>query len=63
MIRYVYDGPVYVFQTLVSSCWHGETMAKSESKAKSNLLYLFKTQNHRMPGAKISFPGQIKMIG
>ena len=63
MNKYSYDGPVMEFDRLIANRWHGETMAKSESKAKSNLLYQFKTQNHRMPGAKISFPGQIKMIG
>ena len=63
MNKYSYDGPVMEFDRLIANQWHGETMAKSESKAKNNLIYQFKIQNHRIPGTKISFPGQIKMIG
>lgn len=63
MNKYSYDGPVMEFDRLIANRWHGETMAQSEAKAKSNLIYQFKKQHHRMPGAKISFPGQVKMIG
>ena len=63
MNKYSYDGPVMEFDRLIANRWYGETMAQSEAKAKSNLIYQFKKQYHRMPGTKISFPGQVKMIG
>lgn len=60
--KYVYEGPVMMFNTLVADRWKGETMAPSESKARSNLAYQFKTQNNRMAWSKYSLPGKIKMI-
>lgn len=60
MIRYVYDGPVYVFQTLVSSSWHGETMADTEKKARSNLTYQYKQQTGRARTAKVRLTGDVK---
>lgn len=60
MIRYVYDGPVYVFQTLVTSCWHGETMADTEKKARSNLTYQYKKQTGRARTAKVRLTGDVK---
>ena len=42
MHKYVYDGPVMMFGVCVMNSWHGETMAVSESKARSNLAYQFK---------------------
>lgn len=60
--KYVYEGPVTMFNTLVTDRWKGETMAPSESKARSNLAYQFKTQNNRVAGSKYSLPGKIKMI-
>ena len=60
--KYVYDGPVMVFNTLVADHWKGETMAPSEQKARSNLTYQFKTKNNRVVGSKITLPGKIKMV-
>lgn len=60
--KYVYDGPVMMFDTLVAERWKGETMAPTESKARSNLTYQFKTQNNRLPGSRYSLPGKIKMV-
>lgn len=60
--KYVYEGPVMMFNTLVTDRWKGETMAPSESKDRSNLAYQFKTQNNRVAGSKYSLPGKIKMI-
>jgi hypothetical protein len=60
--KYVYDGPVLAFDTLIADHWKGETMAPSKQKARSNLIYQFKTKNNRIVGTKITLPGEIKMV-
>ena len=60
--KYAYDGPVLVFDTLVADRWKGETMAPNARKARSNLSYQFKKQNNRMPGVKVTLPGEVKMV-
>ena len=42
--KYSYDGPVMFFDKLVADHWKGETIAPSESKARSNLVYQAKTK-------------------
>ena len=59
--QYTYDGPVMEFDRLLADHWKGETMAPSEKKARSNLIYQFKKQNSRIVGTKITLPGKIKM--
>lgn len=60
--KYIYDGPVMLFDTCVADHWKGETVAPSESKARSNLTYQFKKKNNRIVGTKITLPGKIKMV-
>lgn len=60
--KYVYDGPVMIFDRLVADHWKGETIAPSEKKARSNLTYQFKRQNNKIAGSRVSLPGQIKMV-
>ena len=60
--KYVYDGPVKEFDTIVADHWKGETMAPTETKAKSNLAYQFKKANNRAPRSKISLPGKCVMV-
>ena len=60
--KYMYDGPVLVFNTLVADRWKGETMAPNARKARSNLSYQFKKQSNRMPGVKVTLPGEVKMV-
>lgn len=60
--KYSYDGPVLEFNTCVANHWKGETMAPSESKARSNLTYQYKKQNNRLSGTKVTLPGKIKMV-
>ena len=60
--KYAYDGPVMEFDRLIADHWKGETMAPSKQKARSNLIYQFKTKNNRIVGTKITLPGDIKMI-
>lgn len=63
MPKYKYEGPVMMFDTCIMNQWKGETVAVSESKAKSNLAYQFKKQNNRIAGSNISLPGKLKQIG
>ncbi len=60
--KYVYEGPVMVFDQLVTDRWKGETIAPSEKKARSNLTYQFKKQNNRIVSNKVILPGKIKMV-
>lgn len=58
--RYTYEGPVMEFDRLICSKWKGETVAESESKARSNLVYQFKKEAKRLPSARIKLHGQIR---
>ena len=60
--KYVYDGPVMEFNTCVADHWKGETVATSESKAKSNLAYQYKKKNNRIAGTRVTLPGKIVMV-
>ena len=62
MPKYIYDGPVMEFNTCIDDHWKGETIAPTEKKARSNLIFQFKKNNQRIPGSKISLPGNLKMI-
>ena len=62
MHKYVYDGPVMIFDTCVADHWKAETMADSEKKARSNLAYQFKKKNNRVTGTKVTLPGKIKVV-
>lgn len=63
MTKYAYDGPVLEFDTCVASHWKGETMAISESKARSNLAYRYKKKNNRIPSTKVTLPGKLVVVG
>lgn len=63
MTLYVYDGPVLEFDKIIANCWHGETRATSEAKARTNLAYQFKMEYGRVPRSKIALPGKIKAEG
>lgn len=60
--KYIYDGPVMEFNNLIAERWKGETMALSEKKARSNLIYKFKINNNRVASSKITLPGKIKLV-
>lgn len=62
MERYSYKGPVCEFGRCVQNNWTGETMAVSESKARSNLIFQWKKKNNRSTSSKVTLPGKI-MIG
>ena len=62
MTKYIYEGPVMSFGRCVSNRWKGETMAESESKAKSNLAYQYKKKHGLCAGAKVTLPGELKGV-
>lgn len=59
MQRYIYSGPVMIFDRCVADKWHGETVAVSKQKARSNLAYQFKKLLNINKECKISLPGKI----
>lgn len=59
---YKYEGPVMEFNTCIANRWVGETMAISESKARSNLAYQFKNNYNRCATAKITLPGKLTTV-
>lgn len=61
-MKWSYDGPVTSFGKCACQRWHGETIAPTESKARSNLAYQFKKQNRLVPGARVTLPGPLKVI-
>lgn len=62
MNQYSYDGPVMEFDICVMTRWKASTYAVSEKKARNNLTYRFKKENNRVPNAKITLPGEIKLV-
>lgn len=62
MNLYTYDGPVIEFDACIASDWHGETIAGSEKKAISNLIFQFKKKTNRACWSKISLPGKLRLI-
>lgn len=61
MYRYSYRGPVMIFDRCIADRWEGVTMASSEKKARSNLMYQFKKQAGLDIGSRISLPGKVSM--
>jgi hypothetical protein len=62
MQEYRYDGPVMRFDSCVAHRWKANTVAPSEAKAKSNLVFRYKKENGLAPNAKISLPGKIQTV-
>lgn len=61
--KYLYDGPVMIFDRRVVNKWRCETTAISESKARNNLLYRWKKENGYAPNAKVTLPGRFTIVG
>lgn len=59
MKKYSYDGPVKQFDTIIDNRWRGDTIASSEAKARSNLVYRYKIEHGKVPSAKITLPGKL----
>lgn len=62
MYKWRYDGPVMEFNTCVCNRWTGETVATSEARAKSNLVFQFKKQNNKCARTVVSMPGKLIRI-
>ena len=48
------------FDICVATHWTGETMAETEKKARSNLVYKFKKENNLVPQTKVTLSGAIR---
>lgn len=59
---YTYDGPVMAFDICIANHWSGTTCARTEKKARSNLIYQFKKQTNRSANTKITLPGKIILV-
>ena len=56
--RYIYEGPVMLFDRCIQHRWIGITYAVSEKKARSNLAYQYKRDYlQQRPTAKVTLPG------
>ena len=59
MNKYMYIGPVIIFNRCVVNKWIASTYAQSKSKARSNFSYQFKRQNNLLVSANVTLPGKI----
>lgn len=57
--KYRFRGAIILFDTLIANNWFGETVAISEKKAMSNLLYQAKNKMGYLPSAKLRLDGQL----
>lgn len=62
MSKYIYDGPVMVFDKCVANNWRGETIAESEGKARNNLAYQFKKRNNQIAKSRVTLPGKLLKV-
>lgn len=60
--RYVYEGPVMLFDKCVTDVWKAETVASTKKKARSNLTYQAKKTLNLISGARVTLPRNIKKI-
>ncbi len=59
--EYAYSGPVMMFDRCVLNNWAATTIAVSEKKALSNLVYRYKDENNLSVKTKITLPGNLKL--
>lgn len=59
MKKYRFKGSVFLFNLMIKQNWIGETLAKTEKKAMSNLLYNAKTQMGYLPSANLRLEGKL----
>lgn len=53
-VKYIYQGPVWVFEHLTDTKWTAETMAVSKAKALNNLKHQFRTKYLNSSTSKIT---------
>ena len=56
---YTYNGPVYLFDKMITSSWTAQTRAVNSARARANLEYRYKLQAGLLPTAKITLTGKI----
>ena len=59
--QYIYDGPVMSFGRYIA-WFKGITMAESERKAKSNLMYQFRRKNGLGNTYKLEFTDNVQEV-
>ena len=59
MDKYIYKGPVVVFNNVVDNNWYGVTWAATPAKARSNLMYQWKKANGRTASSYVKLPGEL----
>ena len=59
MQEYKYCGPVMRFDDYIQYRWEATTLAATEAKARSNLIYRYKKENGFMSNYKITLPGKL----
>lgn len=59
---YSYEGPVMIFDNIVTPRWKAQTTAPSEAKARSNLAFQWKKEYGRIAASRVTLPGKINMI-
>lgn len=63
LYKFRYEGPVVSsFNTCICNHWVGETMAASEGKAQSNLMYQFKRKHGVLPSVRLTMPGKLTRL-
>ena len=55
---YVYEGPVYRFETIVNNKWKGNTTAVSPKQALNNLTHRYRMSAGLEKNTKVSLDGK-----
>ena len=63
MHKYSYEGPVKVFDDIVTRSWKAGTVAESEKKARSNLAFQYKRDHGLVPATRVTLSGKILLVG
>lgn len=62
MTQYKYEGPVMMFDKVISHNWVDETYAISEKRARVNLMYRYNKEHKQIASTRISLPGKIIVV-
>ena len=57
--KYSYNGPVMRFDRCIDDQFKAETMAISEERARSNIIFQYKKANNLIPSTNISLPEKL----
>jgi len=59
--KYTYKGAVYCYNDIVSHNWSGQTFARSERQAATNLAFQFKKFMGYIPSTPVRLAGKPKI--